>query len=84
MMSALGDNHPSTVAICNNMAAAYQAQGQYDKALEYHSKALTTRLATLGDSHPDTAATNNNMAIVHNSQGQHDKALEYYGKALRI
>ena len=71
-------------ALFNNMAGVFQAQGDYEKALEYYGKALAIRERVLGTGHPDTAVTYNNMAVVYEDQGDYEKALEYYGKALAI
>ena len=70
--------------LLNNMAGVYQAQGDYEKALEYNGKALDVRERVLGSGHPDTAATYNNMAVVYKAKGDYEKALENYGKALEI
>ena len=74
----------SISALLNNMALVYQAQGEYEKALEYNGKALEVRERTLGNDHPDTATTYNNMAGVYQAQGEYEKALKYYGKALEF
>lgn len=58
------------------------AQGKYNDALEWHSRALAGREKALGSDHPDTLATVNNMAIVFRSQGKYDDALEWYSRAL--
>ena len=66
------------------MAGVYQAQGDYEKALEYYEKDLEISERTLGSDHPSTATTYNNMAGVYKEQGEYEKALEYYEKALTV
>ena len=46
----------------------YKDQGQFDKALEYHHKALPIRLKALGENHPEVASTYVNMAGVETSE----------------
>ena len=42
----------------------YQAQGEYEKALEYYEKALTVYMAKLGVNHPYTQDTQLSAAIM--------------------
>ena len=70
--------------LMNNMAVVYYDQGDYEKALEYHGKALSIRERVLGAEHLNTATTYNNLANVYYAQGDYEKALEYHGKALAI
>ena len=58
--------------------------GDYDKALEYHLKALEIREKVLGKEHTYTATSYNNIGLDYFSKGDYDKALEYYFKALEI
>ena len=80
----LGSEHPDTAATYDNMAVVYCDQGDYEKALEYHGKALPIRERVLGSEHPSTAMTYNNMANVYYDQGDYEKALEYYQRALKV
>ena len=70
--------------LLNNMGLVYNAQGDYEKALEYYGKALEISERTLGNDHPDTATTYNNMGLAYQAQGEYEKALEYYGTALEV
>ena len=79
-----GKEHENTATSYNNIGEAYRAQGDYDKALEYHQKALATREKVLGTEHPDTATSYNNIGLVYDEKGDYDKALKYYFKALAI
>ena len=74
----------SIFTLLHNMAGVYQAQGEYEKALEYYGKALEIVESVFGSDHPNTATTYNNMAGVYQAQGEYGKALEYYGKALDV
>ena len=60
----------------------FQSLGEYDKAKEYHEKALAIRIQIghkLGE-----AADYGNLGTVFQSLGEYDKAKEYHEKALAI
>lgn len=54
----------------------------YDKALDWHGRALAGRQRTLGEDHPDTLTLISEIASTYSSQGKWDKALEWHGRAL--
>ncbi len=68
----------------NQLGFTLDAAGQYDKALEFHQKALAILLKQLGADHPKVATSYHNIGVVHNSKGEYDLALEYYQKALAL
>jgi len=68
----------------NEIAIAYENQGNYDNALGYFKKALAIFEKVLEKEHPDNATAYNNIASVYQYQGDYDKALVYYNKALII
>ena len=73
-----------TASSYNNIGAVYDDLGDYDKALEYHFKALEIRKDVLGENNADTAGSYNNIGNVYDKLGDYDKALEYHFKALEI
>jgi tetratricopeptide (TPR) repeat protein len=73
-----------TAASYNNIGNVYDYLGDYDKALEYHNKALEIRKEVLVENHPDTAGSYNNIGDVYANLGKYDKALKYHNKALEI
>jgi|GEM_PF-6466862 len=77
-------NNKTLALLFSNMGCTYQNQGDYDKALEFHNKALPIHEKVLGTEHPDTAATYNNIASVYYAQKDYSKALEFYNKDLAI
>ena len=79
-----GSKSAKVAVLFNNMAVVYQAQGDYEKALEYYEKAQAIKEKVLGKDHPSTAGTYNNMAGVYEDKGDYEKALEYYEKAQAI
>ncbi|KAF8459221.1 hypothetical protein BDZ91DRAFT_852054 [Kalaharituber pfeilii] len=46
---ALGTEHPDTLTTVNNIAVLFHDIGQYDKALEYYQRALSTTLLFIQD-----------------------------------
>ena len=68
----------------NHIGRVYEAQGDYDRAMEYFLKALAIREKVLGTEHSDTAASYNNIGLVYDYKDDYDRALEYHLKALAI
>ena len=66
------------------LANCYSKIEDYNKAVEYGTKALEIRKATLGESHPDYATSLNNLAFYFSSLGDYAKAVEYETKAMEI
>ncbi len=67
----------------NNLGAAWNAKGNYDKAIEYYKKALKSDLKTFGEDHPNVATYRNNLGATWKAKGEYDKAIEYYEMALK-
>lgn len=80
----LGENHPDTALVYNNLAGVYNSQGEYEKAKELYQKSLVIYKRELGEKHPDTALVYNNLAGVYADQGEYKKAERLYEKSLRI
>lgn len=74
----------TTARSYNNIGIVYRKLGDYDKALEYHNKALEIQKAVFGENHPYTASSYVNIGAVYGNLGDNDKALEYNFKALEI
>ncbi|CAF1531147.1 unnamed protein product [Adineta ricciae] len=58
-------NDPRVVTSYSNIGVVYQYQEDYPKALEYHIRALETRLKPLPDSHQEQAASYTNIGDVY-------------------
>jgi tetratricopeptide (TPR) repeat protein len=84
LSEATNGQNETTAMSYNNIGNVYDDLGDYDKALEYHNKALEIRKSVLGENHPDTASSYDNIGIVYRNLGDYDKALEYHFKALEI
>jgi tetratricopeptide (TPR) repeat protein len=68
----------------NNLAFCYAKLGDYSKAIEYITKALTIKKAVLGENHPRYATSLNNLADYYSYLGDYPKAIEYGTEALEI
>jgi tetratricopeptide (TPR) repeat protein len=68
----------------NNLGYIKDHQGDYEKAIEYHEKALEIEQKTLPENHPSLATSYNNIGSVYDNMGEYSKALSYYEKALEI
>ena len=80
----MGQNIPTRRSSLNNLAALYQAMGDYAKAEPLYQEALRIRQKVLGPEHPDTATSLNNLAELYQEMGEYAKAEPLYQEALRI
>lgn len=80
----LGEEHPATAMIMNNLAVTYEDRGKIKEALTLHQKALAIRRSTLGENHLETAFSLNNLASLYQEQGKHEQALTLLKEALAI
>lgn len=78
----LNDDHPGTLASCNNLAMAYQDVGQLDKAIPLFEQTLTDSQRVLGDNHLYVLASRNNLAGAYYAAGQTDKAIRLFEQTL--
>ncbi|MEU6818586.1 tetratricopeptide repeat protein [Streptomyces sp. NPDC046860] len=62
LVTVLGDLHPDTLHSRNNLAAAYQAAGDFDRASALLERTVTHSVAVLGEAHPRTAGVRGNLS----------------------
>lgn len=79
-----GPDDPEVANAYSSTGVVYQVMGEYDRALEFHFKALAIREKKLGDRHPSTGVSYSNLAILYYYKGFYDEALHYNYKALEI
>ena len=84
LSEATNGQNETTAKAYNNIGNVYRKLGDYDKALEYHFKALEIRKSLLREDNSDTAMSYINIGAVYDELGDYDKALEYDFKALEI
>ena len=80
----LGDNHPFTAGVLDNLGSLLQSQGDYAAARPYYEQALAIYKKVLGDNHPSTAMSLNNLGHLLKDQGDYAAARPYYEQALTI
>ena len=73
--SALGPDHPDTLAACAGLAAACDAAGQMGAALQYHQEACDGYERVYGADHPDTLARRAYLARAYAAAGQLGEAV---------
>ena len=76
-----GPDHFNTSICYNNIGTTYHYAGEYTKALEYYSMAISIFEKVYGVNHPDTY---NNIGLLYAELGDYEKALEYLFKALAV
>jgi hypothetical protein len=75
-------DHPDTLSSMNNLASAYQADGQLKKALPLFEETLAKSKLVRGADHPDTLTSMNNLALAYRADGQLKKALPLFEDTL--
>src|SRR5690606_22948797 len=68
--------------VYGSIGIVFSEQSSYDKALQYHLKAL--KIYETGDDKPRLARVYNNIGIVYKAQKDNFKALDYFIKAHRL
>ncbi|KAJ7892624.1 hypothetical protein B0H13DRAFT_2276744 [Mycena leptocephala] len=75
----LGDDHPDTLSIMNELASTYFQLDNLRKAEELYVEILEKRKRVLSDDHPDTLQTMGNLALTYHSLGEF-----YKGEKLEV
>ena len=69
----LGEEHPNTALVYNNLAGVYDEQGKYREAEELYKKSLGIIEKALSEEHPRAAVSYNNLAEVYWHQEKYEK-----------
>ncbi len=72
----LGEKHPYTLRVLNNLAVFYGYLGYYKKACELQNAVYNAHRGTLGEKHPDTLKSLANLANSYSCLRDYNKALE--------
>mmetsp|Transcript_12359 Transcript_12359/g.10660 ORF Transcript_12359/g.10660 Transcript_12359/m.10660 type:complete len:124 (+) Transcript_12359:106-477(+) len=78
------DDDPLIAETFNSIGLAYDGLGKYDKAIEYHKRALDIRIMLLGSQHLTVGISHHNIASVEKSKKEYEKAVATWSKALTI
>ena len=78
----LGPDHPDTLTVRNNLAAAYRSVGRFGEAIELFEQVLAEDERVLGPDHSDTLNTRNNLAAAYRSVGRFGEAIELFEQVL--
>ena len=68
----------------NHLGYLKHSQGDYEKSLSFHTKALEINQKDIPSNHPWLAVSYNNIGIVYADMEEHSKALFFYEKACEI
>lgn len=74
-ISLLGEDHPETLNVRNNLANAYQTAGRTEEAILLHEQNHTARVRFLGEEHLDSLRTGNNLAHAYLVAGRVDDSI---------
>jgi Flp pilus assembly protein TadD len=66
----LGDEHPNTQTVANNLALVLHLMGRLDEAEPLFRRSLAFKESRLGPEHPDTLLTMNNLAALLRERGE--------------
>jgi tetratricopeptide (TPR) repeat protein len=78
----LGPDHPYTLTLRSNLAAAYQAAGRLAEAIPLFEQVLAGRERVLGPDDPDTLTSRSNLAVAYADAGRVAEAIRLHDQAL--
>ena len=74
--ATLGESHPGTLSMRNNLGAAYRAAGRLDDAIIQYERLLADHQRRSGPADPDTLSATNNLGVAYNMAGRTGKSVE--------
>ena len=78
----LGEEHPDTLSVAQDMASLLDLAGHYPEAEALNRQVLEARTRTLGPDHPDTLTTMNALANNYGRQRRYEDAEKLHRKVL--
>ncbi|MFJ4339587.1 FxSxx-COOH system tetratricopeptide repeat protein, partial [Streptomyces sp. NPDC088915] len=78
----LGEDHPDTLSLRNNLANAYESVGDLKRAVPLHETTLATRERVLGHDHLHTLSSRNSLAHAYGSAGDLKRAISLHETTL--
>ena len=82
LTKTLGPDHTRTLAARNNLAAAYQAAGRLDEAIDLFERTLADSERVLGPDHTHTLTSRGNLASAHQDAGRLEQAIDLHERNL--
>ena len=82
MTKKLGPDHRHTLSAQNNLATAYEAAGQVERAIALHERTLSARKAALGPDHPDSLASRGHLIRLFDVRGESPRSEPLLREAL--
>jgi tetratricopeptide (TPR) repeat protein len=82
--TALGPDHPDTLASRNNLAEAFRGAGRTAEAIALHEETLKLKESRLGPDHPETLASRHNLATAYWAAGRMSEAIALHEATLRL
>ncbi len=79
----LGEEHPSTLRLMNNLGLTLRPQGDLSGARSLHERVLAVRLHVWGEEHPATLTSMNNLGPMLREQGDLDGCSRASGAGAR-
>lgn len=83
-VSLLGEEHPETLNVRNNLAIAYQAAGRTEEAILLHEQNHAARVRFLGEDHLDSLRTGNNLAHAYLIAGRVDDSIDLQERVFEL
>ncbi|MEV0119204.1 tetratricopeptide repeat protein, partial [Streptomyces sp. NPDC050844] len=78
----LGEDHPRTLTMRNNLAHAVGAAGDVGRALSLHEQVLADCIRVFGEDHSDTLMARNNLALAVGAAGDVGRAVSLLEQVL--
>ncbi|CUA67241.1 Kinesin light chain [Rhizoctonia solani] len=70
---ALGEQHPETLILTNDLASTYSYLGRYNKAEQLEIQVVNARKQVLGEQHPHTLTSMSNLASTYSDLGRYNE-----------
>jgi tetratricopeptide (TPR) repeat protein len=78
----LGPDHPDTLTVQNNLAAAYRDAGRFTEAIPLFERTLEARERELGPDHPSTVSSLSDLAAAYRDAGRFTEAIRLFERTL--
>jgi tetratricopeptide (TPR) repeat protein len=80
----LGDEHPFTLIMMDNLALTYKGDNRWKEAEELNVQVMEMRKRVLDDEHPDMLISMGNLALTYWNQGRRKEAKELQTQVMEV